>query len=132
MSYINAGAFYDEQGQPEKAEDYYRRAIEIYEKLAEENPERYQAYVAMSYNNTGNFYAEQGQPEKAEDYYRRAIEIREKLAEKNPERYAPDLAASYFNYAIFKQSGVYFAKALEIAQEHPWHPYCRQIIDILP
>ena len=131
-SYNNAGIFYKEQSQPKKAEDYYLRAIEIYEKLADENPERYQAYVAMSYNNTGNFYADQGQPEKAEDYYRRAIEIREKLAEKNPERYAPDLAASYFNYAIFKQSGVYFAKALEIAQEHPWHPYCRQIIDILP
>ena len=80
-----------------ETEKYYLDAIRIREKLAEENPDRYSAALAVSYNNAGTFYAGQGKPEKAEKYYLDAIRIREKLAEENPERYSADLAVSYNN-----------------------------------
>lgn len=48
-SYNNAGILYDVQGNAEKAEHYYKKAIGIFEELAEENPDRFSAYLANSY-----------------------------------------------------------------------------------
>ncbi len=39
-SYNNAGVFYKNQGQPERAEYYYQKAIALYEELAKNNPDR--------------------------------------------------------------------------------------------
>lgn len=70
----DAGNFYNQQGKPEQAEDYYTKAIEIYEVLAEENPERYNADLAMSYYNYGLFINEK-------KYFVMAL----KLAKKQPD-----------------------------------------------
>ena len=48
MSYYNAGIFYSDHGQPEKAEKYYLAAIEIYERLAEKNADAYEPDLASS------------------------------------------------------------------------------------
>ena len=76
----------------DETEECYKKAIEIREKLAMSNPERFNPDLATSYNNAGVFYNKQGASEKAEEYYKKAIEIREKLAISNPERFNPDLA----------------------------------------
>ena len=70
----DAGNFYNQQGKPEQAEDYYTKAIEIYEVLAEENPERYNAALATSYYNYGLFINEK-------KYFVMAL----KLAKKQPD-----------------------------------------------
>ena len=114
----------------EKAEEYLLKAIEILEKLAKKNPERYNGNLAISYGNAGLFYNEQGQPKKAEEYYQKAIEMHEKLAKENPERYNGDLATSYNNAGVFyddqdqpKKAEEYYQKAIEIheklAKENP-------------
>ena len=129
MSYNNAGIFYDDQGEPKKAEDYYLKAIGIREDLVKTNPERFAPDLADSYNNAGVFYDNQGEPKKAEDYYLKAIKIREDLAKTNPKRFNPYLAVAYFNYGIFSKKDEYFKKALSIAKTHPNNPYCKIIID---
>ena len=125
------GIVYKDQGNPLKAEEYYKKAIEIYEKLAEENFDRYSGDLADSYNNAGIFYKNQGNPSKAEEYYKKAIKIREKLAAENPKRYNSDLAASYFNFAIFTRNDEYFKKAYVLAKTSLHDPLCRQIIERL-
>ncbi|MGN0534273.1 MAG: tetratricopeptide repeat protein [Eubacterium sp.] len=111
-------------------EEYYTKAIEIYERLAEETPERYNGDLATSYNNAGNFYRQQGKTEQAEYCHTKAIEIREKLAKENPERYNGNLAMSYNNAGVFydeqgktEQAEYYYTKAIEIrerlAKENP-------------
>ncbi|MBR5272235.1 MAG: tetratricopeptide repeat protein, partial [Clostridia bacterium] len=86
---------------PDKAEEYYLKAIGIYEKLASENPDRYNSGLATSYNSAGVFYDDRGQQDKAEEYYLKAMGIREKLAFENPDRYEPDLAMSYNSAGVF-------------------------------
>ena len=48
-SYNNAGIFYSDQGQSDKAEKYYLDAIEIGERLVEKNADAYEPYLAASY-----------------------------------------------------------------------------------
>lgn len=114
-----------------EAEKYFKRAIEIREYLVKENIERYAGDLAGSYNNVGIFYKAQGDMTKADEYYKKAIETREELVRKCGERYEPYLALSYFNYGILKKDNNYFEKALNIANENTWHPYCRHIVKIL-
>ena len=48
MSYNNAGIFYSDQGQPEKAEKHLLAAMEIYERLAKKNADAYELDLALS------------------------------------------------------------------------------------
>ena len=47
-SYNNAGIFYKDQGQPEKAEKYFLDAIEIRERLVKKNAAVYEPDLAIS------------------------------------------------------------------------------------
>ena len=85
----------------EKATQKFMKRFTATEKLAAENPERFNTALAMSYNNAGVFYKNQGQATKAEAFYLKAIEIYEALAMENPERYSPDLATSSAATAVF-------------------------------
>ena len=131
MSYNNAGVFYDDQNQPDKAEKYYLDAIEIYKRLVKENAAAYEPELAMSCNNVGTFYAIQGQPGKAEKYFLAAIEIRERLVEKNAAAYEPALATSYLSYYILKEDKTYLDKAYEIAKRRQDDPRCKKIVEFV-
>ena len=108
-------------GMHKETEEYFTKAIEIREKLAQKDPDRYEPDLARSYNNAGALYYAQGQSKKAEEYFTKAIEIREKLAQKDPDRYEPDLARSYNNAGVFydnlgqsKKTEEYYTKAIDI------------------
>ena len=107
------------------------KAIVIFEKLAQEKPERFKPALAGSYNNVGLFYAQQGHFGKAEQYYLKALGIYGKLVEQNPIRFKPELTVSYFNYAVFSKDKSYYGKALSLAKAYPENPYCKQIIAAL-
>ena len=66
---------YQEQNLPELADAAYTQVIELYSRLARENPGRYLADLALSYNNAGVFYEERGQLTKAMELYLEAIRI---------------------------------------------------------
>lgn len=104
-------------------EEYYQKAIELYEKLAKNNPELFEQDLAVNYNNAGVFYKDQGWPEKAEEYCQKAIEIRERLAQADPERFGPKLAGSYNNAGVFysyqgqlEKAEEYYQKAIELQE----------------
>ena len=66
--------FYKDQGQPTKAEEYFLKDIEIREKLAAENPERYNSDLAVSYYNMGLFYSNSAK-KKCKMYKKKALAL---------------------------------------------------------
>jgi hypothetical protein len=78
-----------------------RRAVEIREVLAAENPAAYRPDLAMSLNTLANRLSETGDRLGALTAARRTVEIREALAAENPAAYRPNLAVSLNNLAIF-------------------------------
>ena len=112
------------------AEKHYLSALEIYERLAKEDPAKYSGYLARMYNNLGNLYSNLGQYDKAEKHYSGALEICERLAKGNPAKYSGELAATYnnmgnlySNLGQYDKAEKYYSGALEIyerlAKENP-------------
>ena len=95
------GILFNDNNDPEKAEDFYLKAIDIREKLAADYPEKYNSDLAGSYNNAGGFYADRNDPEKAEELFLKSIDIYEKLAADYPDKFNPDLGMSYNNAGAF-------------------------------
>ena len=119
--YNNLGVFYDELKDHQNAELHYKRALEIREQLATENPAAYEPDLAMTCNNLGILYYNINDYQNAELQYKRALEIRERLAVENPAAYEPDLAEIYNNLGVFydnindhQNAELYFKRALEI------------------
>jgi len=69
------GFVYDSIGQPEKALDYYNRALSIRQEVGDRSGE------AATLNNLGAVYYSIGQPEKALDYYNQALPISREVGE---------------------------------------------------
>ena len=103
--YHNIARVYKDQGNYEKALEYYRKAQVIKEKmLGKEHPS-----TATTYNNMASVYQDQGNYEKALEYYRKAQVIEEKVLGKEH----PSTATTYNNMAsLFHAQGNY-KKALE-------------------
>lgn len=107
-----------------EAEKYYIKSIEICEKLAENNPQNFKAYLAKIYNDVAIYYKDYGQHRKAEKYYLLAIEIYEKFLEKNCLEDFSELADSYNNIGVFyyiqgqfEKTEKYYLMAIEIRKK---------------
>ncbi|MEE9442170.1 MAG: tetratricopeptide repeat protein [candidate division Zixibacteria bacterium] len=74
-----------------------REAVEIYCRLSESNPAKYEPDLAMSLNNLSKYLSEAGDTKEALAAIREAVKIRRRLSESNPARYKPDLAMSLNN-----------------------------------
>ncbi|MGN1432334.1 MAG: tetratricopeptide repeat protein [Ruminococcus sp.] len=120
----------DMSSMKDSTEHYLKKALEIREELVKENPDRFNADLAISYNNAGVLYNAQGNAEKAEYYYKKAIEIRGELVKENHDRFNSYLAKSYNNAGVFydvqgnaEKAEYYYKKAIEIyeaiAKEDP-------------
>src|SRR5262249_6810610 len=70
-SYNNLGLVYDALGNPQKALEYFEKALTIkLATLGDSHPD-----VALSYNNLGAAYKALGNPQKALEYYEKALKI---------------------------------------------------------
>lgn len=119
-----AGCFYMQRNRLEEAEDHFHEAIDIFDKLAEENPETYNSYLAGSYSNMALLYCDLGMLDKADICNAAAVSIREELAEDNSSNHYSGLSGSYNNIGIVKvkQGDLDFAeffylKALDIREQ---------------
>ena len=95
------------------AEKYCLRSLEIYECLANENPEKYREDLATTYYNLGVLYRDLNKYDKTEKYCLRALEINEHLAKENPEKYREDLATTYNNLGVLYRDLNQYDKAEE-------------------
>ena len=84
-----------------EAEEYYRRALKLFDPFLAAGNGDLQKQAGRTYNNLGILLAEQGKLTEAEATQRRSIELRQKLLDEHPgiSDYAADLAVSYGNLA---------------------------------
>ncbi|PCH66208.1 MAG: hypothetical protein COC01_08665 [Bacteroidetes bacterium] len=85
ISYNNIGSIYDNQGEIEKALEYYFLSFNLYEELKDKRG------MAYSYNNIGYINYYQGKREKALEYYFLSLKLREEIKDKK------GMAESYHN-----------------------------------
>ncbi|WGM38263.1 tetratricopeptide repeat protein [Caulobacter sp. NIBR1757] len=88
-----------ETGDCQGALDPARRAVDIYQELAQINPGAHLPDLAASLNNLAVFLGETGDRQGAIVPARRAVDIYEKLAKAKPAEYLPALARSLLNLA---------------------------------
>jgi serine/threonine protein kinase len=103
--YLHMGDIQKRLGQEAAAEEAYGAAIQLYQALAAEFPQRptYRFELAGCYTNLGNLWADTSRWKEAEGVYRQALEIQEALVKDFPESadYRSDLAGNQHNLGTF-------------------------------
>ena len=83
-----------------EAEEVYKRALGIFENLAEESPDVFTPHVAGMLNNVGALYKDTNRLKEAEEAHKKALDLRIKLAEQNPDVYTSEVADSLTSLGI--------------------------------
>jgi tetratricopeptide (TPR) repeat protein len=105
LIYHNRGFVFNEQGDYDKALEWYRKALDIDEKVpGKDHPD-----TATTYNNIALVYKDQGKYEEALEGYRKALDIVKKVLGKDH----PHTAATYDNIASVYQAQGKYEEALE-------------------
>ncbi len=110
-----------------KVRKLYRNIICLYEALAGEDKEKYDAEIAKTKSLLAEMFREQGHLKRAETEYEELIPIYQRLAAGNKQRYEPELSAVYFNLAVIaltedknvSKTRRFMEKSLEICEKYP-------------
>ncbi len=106
----NLAILYQDKNDYTAAEIAFKRALEIRDRLASNNPQTYEPDVAQTLNNLGNLYSNKNDYSKAKATYKRALKIRERLAVNNPQVYEPYVALTLNNLGnLYGQKNDYTA-----------------------
>ncbi|GJM31249.1 MAG: hypothetical protein DHS20C18_02500 [Saprospiraceae bacterium] len=141
---MNLGNQFTHNNSYEKAETAYLQSLEIYQRLAKENPQRYEPDVASTQMNLGVMYRNLNAYEKTEQAYLQSLEIYQRLAKENPQRYEPDVARTQMNLGVmyrnlnaYKKAEQAYLQSLEtyqrLAKENPQRfdiDLCRTLLNI--
>ena len=100
----NLGLLHKDLNQYTTAEKEYQGALEIQQKLANDNPDAYLADVAMTLNNLGNLHSDLNQYTTAEKEYKETLKIYRNLAKENPDAFLGDVAITLNNLAVLHKS----------------------------
>jgi tetratricopeptide (TPR) repeat protein len=117
MSLSNYANYLGDLGQSQQAAEVAKKALDIREKLASAQPERFEPDYAMSLNNYANRLGELGQCQQAAEFAKKALDIHEKLSHAQPERFEPDYATTLSNYASHLSSLGQSQQATECAKQ---------------
>ena len=117
----DAGFYYYEQNQHKKSEIYLVRALSIYRRFVQDNPQAYEPGLAHTLHNIGLLYSNTKRLEESERMYKESADIRRRLAHGNPQAYEPDLAQTLHNIGLlcsnkkrYEESETMLNEALEI------------------
>ena len=123
--YFDYASFLDNHNQFDKAIDYCLQAIEIFEKLALEDPLTYNIYIADTQNNLALLYDKTNRLHEAEELFLQASVIYSKLVEENNEKYLPKFVMLQLNlgtllYSLnrMKEAENLFDSALELLNRY--------------
>ena len=118
---FDAGHYLDRQNQHQKAIAYYDKALKIFRRQVQENPQAYEPDLASTLNNLAALYDDIQRFDESEAMYKEALEIRRRLAKSNPLAYESDMADTQNNLANlykatqrFSESEIMHKEALEI------------------
>ena len=118
---FDAGYYFGRQNQHQKAIAFYEKALSIYRRLVQANPQVYEFYVATTLNNLAILYSYTQRFSESESLFKDALEIRRRLAQANTLAFDSDVAKTLNNLAIlysytqrFSESESLFKEALKI------------------
>ena len=94
--YNNLAILYSTIQRFKESEKMHKEAIQIYERLAKENPKVYEKDLARSYSNLALLYNGTQRLKESEEMHKAAIQIYERLYNNNPQEYQKVLAFSYY------------------------------------
>jgi len=77
-----------------------QEAVDLYRRLAQQNPDAFLPYLAMSLTNLGNRLSEMGRRAEALQATQEAVDLYRRLAQQNPDAFLPDLARSLGAYGL--------------------------------
>ncbi|GEM_PF-4791827 len=94
----------------EEGVTFYKKALDVFQKLYEKHPEQYEHYLGTVKHNLGIIHDELERYDEAIKWYEEALKIRERLAKKSPEIFTPDKLVTLLNLVtlyqnLFEQSG---------------------------
>ncbi len=101
----NLGLAWEGKGEYDKANEYYKKALQIDLKVLGENHPN----VAREYNNLGWTWASKGEYDKAIEYYKKALQIDLKVFGENH----PNVAIRYNNLGLARASKGEYDKAID-------------------
>ena len=120
VAYGNLGVVYEKNSEYDKALEWFKKALEIYQETDCTHPK-----IAVSYNNIGTAYLRQGEYDQALNWHLKSVELCETLGEENL-----IVSAAYNNTGLnyeelgeYSKALVWFQKALSVnkkifGQEH--------------
>lgn len=112
LSYI--GSVYKRHDEPEKALDYYLRALALFNKIGSKDVDG----IASCLNNIGNAYEDIGNESMQLFYYRKALELSEKNGLKLRAAIITDnIASTYFNREEYDTALMYYNKTRQYLNE---------------
>jgi tetratricopeptide (TPR) repeat protein len=121
--------FYRGMKKPEKAEEFFNRALEFLEIFQEQKPDKrvITIYKAGTLNNLGILLSEMGKIEEAEDRYGKALKLQDKVYGPEHPQVAQtlnNLALLYFQTSRYEKALILNTRSLEIMEklgktEHP-------------
>ena len=109
-------------GQGNEARDFFLKALDIAQRLAQAEPQRadYQRDLSISYERLGDLMTALGKGEDARDYFLKALDIHKRLAQAEPQRadYQRDLIVSLVRIAQTDPAHAveHLRRALDIAR----------------
>ena len=80
---FDAAYYLQEQKQFSKADIYYQKALALYRRPAQSNPQAYEPDLAHALNNLANLYSDTQRFSESEAMYKEALAIRRRLAQSN-------------------------------------------------
>lgn len=82
---------YRDNGQYEKSETYYLKALDLYRLLAKENPTQYEPEIAGTLNSIGILYIKTKRFPECESAFKESLAVYERLAKTNLETYQSEV-----------------------------------------
>ena len=102
---FDAGCFFQKRGWQQRADEYYRRALENARALAQTDQEAFEPLLAHTLNNVALLHAEQGRIGQAADMFQEALSIYNRQADVTPQAYDVQAAAVRNNLALLYSNG---------------------------
>ncbi|MDR0312499.1 MAG: tetratricopeptide repeat protein [Treponema sp.] len=97
-----------------EAEELYKKALGIRERLAKESPAAFEPYLALSCNNLALLYKTTQRYPEAEELYKKALAVYGRLAKERPAAFEPYLALSCNNLASLYYTTQRYPEAEEL------------------
>ena len=115
--FVQEAIDYKNEKQYKESETYYQKTLDIYKRLAKDDPKTYEPEVATILNDLGILYHDTQRIEDCEKCYKEALKIKRRIAKEGTDDLAitlNNLGYLYLDNKQYQESETYYLEAVEI------------------